>query len=186
MKKRHWLWIWIGSALLVIVIAVSASGTPNNKVNTSQTASKTSTSSTTKKPVITTKSTTTTSSIPYTTSTVDDSSLASGTTKVQTQGVNGLQTTTWLTTYSNGVETSKKQVSVVTTTAPINEVIDQGTYVAPTPTPPPTGCHPLSNENTCYEPGEYCRTSDYGTSGVAGDGEAITCEDNNGWRWEPS
>jgi hypothetical protein len=23
-------------------------------------------------------------------------------------------------------------------------------------------------------------------SGVAGDGEAITCEDNDGWRWEPS
>jgi hypothetical protein len=23
-------------------------------------------------------------------------------------------------------------------------------------------------------------------SGVAGNGEAITCEDNNGWRWEPS
>jgi hypothetical protein len=22
-------------------------------------------------------------------------------------------------------------------------------------------------------------------SGVAGDGEAIKCEDNNGWRWEP-
>jgi hypothetical protein len=22
-------------------------------------------------------------------------------------------------------------------------------------------------------------------SGVAGDGEKIMCEDNNGWRWEP-
>jgi hypothetical protein len=38
----------------------------------------------------------------------------------------------------------------------------------------------------CYEPGEYCRDSDHGSSGVAGDGEAITCEDNDGWRWEPS
>jgi len=56
----------------------------------------------------------------------------------------------------------------------------------PTPSPTPTGCYPLSNEGTCYEPGEYCRNDDHGVSGVAGDGEAITCEDNNGWRWEPT
>jgi len=55
-----------------------------------------------------------------------------------------------------------------------------------TPSPTPTGCYPLSNEGTCYEPGEYCRNDDHGASGVAGDGEAITCEDNNGWRWEPT
>ena len=48
------------------------------------------------------------------------------------------------------------------------------------------GCSPLSDEGTCYEPGEYCRDADHGTSGVAGDGKAITCEDNDGWRWEPS
>jgi hypothetical protein len=57
-------------------------------------------------------------------------------------------------------------------------------------TPPaaatPAGCYPLSNEGTCYEPGEYCRNADHGISGMAGDGEAITCEDNNGWRWEPA
>jgi hypothetical protein len=68
---------------------------------------------------------------------------------------------------------------------------------APAPAPPPTttapaaapstpsGCYPLSNEGTCYEPGEYCRKSDHGASGVAGDGERIVCEDNDGWRWEP-
>ena len=61
---------------------------------------------------------------------------------------------------------------------------------AAAPPPPtataPAGCHPLTNGGNCYEPGEYCRDSDHGTSGVAGDGEAITCEDNDGWRWEPS
>lgn len=65
----------------------------------------------------------------------------------------------------------------------------------PTETPPTTSstpsstgtaaCSPLSNEGTCYEPGEYCRTTDHGLSGIAGDGETITCEDNDGWRWEP-
>jgi hypothetical protein len=55
----------------------------------------------------------------------------------------------------------------------------------PTPTPMPT-CYPTTDSGNCYEPGEYCRNDDHGTSGVAGDGESITCEDNNGWRWEPS
>jgi hypothetical protein len=56
---------------------------------------------------------------------------------------------------------------------------------APPAAAAPAGCYPLSNEGTCYEPGEYCRNADHGASGIAGDGEAITCEDNNGWRWEP-
>jgi hypothetical protein len=56
----------------------------------------------------------------------------------------------------------------------------------PPPPPPPPACYPMTNSGNCYEPGEYCRADDHGTSGVAGDGEAITCEDNNGWRWEPS
>ena len=59
----------------------------------------------------------------------------------------------------------------------------------PTAAPPPqpkASCYPLSDENTCYEPGEYCRDSDHGKSGLAGDGKAIICEDNDGWRWEPA
>jgi hypothetical protein len=59
------------------------------------------------------------------------------------------------------------------------------TLVAPASTAP-AGCYPLSDEGTCYEPGEYCRDADHGMSGVAGDGEAIVCEDNDGWRWEPA
>ena len=59
------------------------------------------------------------------------------------------------------------------------------------PAPPPTAaapasCHPLTNGGNCYSPGEYCRESDHGVSGVAGNGETITCEDNDGWRWEPT
>jgi hypothetical protein len=67
------------------------------------------------------------------------------------------------------------------------------TTAPPTTSPPTTAapatassCTPLSDEGTCYEPGEYCRDSDHGASGVAGDGESITCEDNDGWRWEPT
>jgi hypothetical protein len=53
------------------------------------------------------------------------------------------------------------------------------------PPPPKPSCYPLSNEGTCYEPGEYCRNDDHGAHGIAGDGKPIVCEDNNGWRWEP-
>jgi len=52
--------------------------------------------------------------------------------------------------------------------------------------PPAASCYPLSNKGTCYQPGEFCRYSDAGTIGVAGEGERIECEDNNGWRWSPS
>jgi hypothetical protein len=61
--------------------------------------------------------------------------------------------------------------------------------VATQPAASPTtaaSCYPLSDEGTCYEPGEYCRDDDHGVSGVAGDGENIVCEDNDGWRWEPA
>jgi cell division septation protein DedD len=57
----------------------------------------------------------------------------------------------------------------------------------PAITPPaPAGCHPLSSGGNCYEAGELCSAADHGLSGVAGNGEAITCEDNDGWRWEPA
>lgn len=63
----------------------------------------------------------------------------------------------------------------------------------PTPVPTPTtpgaptqaGCQPLSGSGNCYEPGEYCSDADHGLNGVAGDGKAIDCDDNDGWRWEP-
>ena len=64
------------------------------------------------------------------------------------------------------------------------------TMPAATPAPAPSAthasCHPLTNGGNCYEPGEFCRKADHGESGVAGNGEAIICEDNDGWRWEPA
>jgi hypothetical protein len=61
----------------------------------------------------------------------------------------------------------------------------QTTAPAATPTTP-SGCYPRTDGGNCYEPGEYCRDSDHGMSGVAGDGEKIICQDNDGWRWEPA
>jgi hypothetical protein len=55
----------------------------------------------------------------------------------------------------------------------------------PPPPGPPPGCHPTTSTGHCYEPGEFCSDADHGLTGVAGDGKAIECEDNGGWRWEP-
>lgn len=60
------------------------------------------------------------------------------------------------------------------------------TVAATQPAAAPTACYPISDEGTCYEPGEYCRYDDESMTGLAGDGETITCEDNDGWRWEPA
>jgi cardiolipin synthase len=55
----------------------------------------------------------------------------------------------------------------------------------PASSPPTATCSPIDDEGGCYEPGEYCRDDDRGQTGRAGDGEAITCEEENGgWYWE--
>jgi hypothetical protein len=73
------------------------------------------------------------------------------------------------------------------TTAPVVAAPPTARPAPPPPPPaPPPACYPLTNSGKCYEPGEFCRTSDHGRRGVAGNGEAIVCVDNNGWRWEPA
>jgi hypothetical protein len=48
------------------------------------------------------------------------------------------------------------------------------------------GCSPKSAAGNCYQPGEFCSKAEHEQSGVAGDGKAIVCESNDGWRWEPA
>jgi phosphatidylserine/phosphatidylglycerophosphate/cardiolipin synthase-like enzyme len=54
----------------------------------------------------------------------------------------------------------------------------------PSTTAGSSGCYPIDNEGGCYEPGEYCRDDDHGMTGRAGNGEAIICEDDDGWYWK--
>jgi hypothetical protein len=75
---------------------------------------------------------------------------------------------------------------------PPTEAAPPPSQAAPPPPPPPVvtttapaACTPKTNAGNCYEPGEFCRASDHGATGVAGDGKTIKCEDNDGWRWEP-
>jgi cardiolipin synthase len=75
-----------------------------------------------------------------------------------------------------GATTSAPQTSTSSTSPP-----------SPVTTAGHQSCRPLSDEGGCYEPGEYCRDDDHGASGVAGNGDPITCKETDGnWEWELS
>jgi len=79
---------------------------------------------------------------------------------------------------SGGQPQARAATSPPATTAP-------ATSAPPATSPAAAGCTPIDNEGGCYEPGEYCRDDDHGATGRAGDGQTITCEDENGtWYWE--
>jgi hypothetical protein len=156
----------IGALALVIGGAGAVSALPS-PVNTSQAAPATQSTEpiASAKPTATPKATPTTkpkpvqeikqveerSVVPFTSSTVDDANLASGTTAVVTAGANGERVVTYRVTYEDGVEVSREVATDVISVAPINEVIANGTYVAPPPPPPAPandGCHP-SYEGAC-------------------------------------
>lgn len=199
LKRRH-TGLVFGILMLTFIILGSITAPPqqqnNNTKNTGYKGTSSSSQTTqTKNPSVTTKQETQTQPVAFTTTNENDSSLAEGQTKVTQTGVNGTETLTYSVTYTNGKQTNKTLVSTKITTQPVNQVIEVGTYVAPTPQPAPapspspspsTSCYPLTNGGNCYEPGEYCRSTDHGATGVAGDGESIVCADNNGWRWEPA
>lgn len=90
-------------------------------------------------------------------------------------GANSLTTTVVPSSNPNCPTQIQAETDGQTTTA------DPGT----TGDPGSSSCSPMSDSGTCYEPGEYCRAADHGLSGTDGNGDPITCADNNGWRWEP-
>jgi len=65
--------------------------------------------------------------VPFTSLTINDSSLLVGTTKIATVGVNGEKTIIYEVTYTNGVETDRKVISEEITKQPVNEVKKEGT-----------------------------------------------------------
>lgn len=139
--KKVSLWLrglsLTGKITLIAVISIVFFGvvgatahptTPMINTNINQS----STPATKNAPKIEIKTETTTESIPYTSSTVEDSTLGQDITQIQTKGINGVLTHTYQVTYTNGVETSRGAAVDSVTTPAINEVITQGTKV-PTP-----------------------------------------------------
>lgn len=164
----------VASLLSYSVVASAVSPPPSTSTSPATSGSSTNQSKVeTAKPKVEVKTVTTTDAIPYTSSTVNDSSLASGTTQVRTVGVNGLMTHTVKVTYTDGVETSRTEPVDTVTTAPVNEVKAIGTYVAPAHTSTavdcPNGTYINSAGNTVCSP--YSSSSaPAGATAQCGDG----------------
>lgn len=110
----------------------------------------------------------TTVSIPFDTSNVDDSTLASGTAVTKAEGVDGTKTQTWDVAIIDGVETNKTLIKEEVTAPPVTKIIAHGTYVAPvTPT--------CSNGSYTNVDGvEVCNPSPTNTGGAT-----AICEDGS-------
>lgn len=106
-----------------------------------------------KEPRITTEEVAETSEEPFETEYYDDGNLASGTTRVDQEGQNGVRTKTYKVTYTDGKETSRELISDEITTEPVNKIVANGTYTAPAPATSeaqetPAGATAICNDGT--------------------------------------
>jgi uncharacterized protein YabE (DUF348 family) len=91
-----------------------------------------------------------TQQIAFKRTTIRDSSLPSGTTRVRTRGVVGTRTLTYEVTFTNGVATNRRLVSSVVTRAPVTEVIVVGTKTVSSCDPNYSGaCVPIASDVDC-------------------------------------
>lgn len=123
-------------------------------------------------PEITTKQVTETETVAFETATTNNASLAQGTTRVATEGVDGVRTIVYEVTYQDGKETSRKEVSNNITQQSVTKVIENGTK-APTPaaaaTNCPNGTYVNSAGNTVCRPYET-NSAPAGATAKCGDG----------------
>jgi len=97
--------------------------------------------------------------VPFAAITVDDATMAAGTTAITTVGVAGTIERVFSVTYLDRVEASRVLVSETVTVPAIDQVTSIGTYVAPPPPPAPLagncdanyadGCVPVSSDVDC-------------------------------------
>jgi cytoskeletal protein RodZ len=129
----------IGLAIAVI-IGTTIVGSVVSAVGTAISSHPTESSATQKSSQVTTyKNVTTTVAIPFSKTSQNDATRASGTSTITTAGVDGVKTQTFRVTYVDDIETTRNLVSEEVTTQPIAEVTSVGTYVAPKVTVQ-TGC----------------------------------------------
>lgn len=153
--RRSWALIpsrRAGTLVLAGAIAVTLAGgglssrdNPPSGVGLTGSSEALPTEETSPPPVTTTRMVSETESVPFTSTTVDDPTLAAGTVQVTTAGVPGIRTVVYRVTFFDGVETDRVVSSDEITTPPVNEVVANGTYVAPPPPPAafaPSGCDP--------------------------------------------
>ena len=124
--------LWSLTAVLTGSVIASASSKPPEATppNTSITQQAKTES------VITNKTVEETEVIAFSKTNINDSSLIAGTTKVQTQGVNGVKTLTYKVTYENNKQANKELIKEVVSIPPVDEVTVIGTKAATVATAP--------------------------------------------------
>jgi uncharacterized protein YabE (DUF348 family) len=127
--------------------------------------------------------------VPFGSTTILDSSMTKGTSKVSTAGVNGQKTVTYQVTKIKGVEVSRVKTGEEVTTQPITQVTSIGTKVAVRTSSncDPNysgGCVPIASDVDCGGGSGNGPAYFYGTATVVGydiygldrDGDGIACE----------
>jgi hypothetical protein len=136
-------------------------------------------------PVVTTNVESVTQPIQFEKRTIENWSLAKGTTQVQTAGVDGIRTITYTITLTDGAETNRTSSEAVTS-APITEVTSVGMYVKPASNCDSnySGCVPIASDVDCaggsgngpaYVRGPV-NVIGYDIYGLDRDGDGIGCE----------
>jgi len=97
--------------------------------------------------------------VPPTTRTVEDPTLAQGSTRVRAAGSHGVKTLTWQVTFVNGKITKRTLLSQKVTTAPVTRVVLRGTKQEPAAPEPQarsnscdpnySGCVPIASDVDC-------------------------------------
>jgi hypothetical protein len=153
-------------ALSLVVILASLAATPSDPVvRVASAATATPTPTVVPVPVVTTKDELVLAEVPFAAVSQNDGNLLVGTNVVTVPGVNGVQTTTFRVSYTDGVETGRTQVSQVVTTTPVDQMTNVGVQPAPVVHAAPSGCDP--NYGGCVPV-----ASDVDCAGGSGNGPA--------------
>ena len=102
----------------------------------------------------------------------EDETLPKGSTKVVVEGRNGVKNVTYRVVYVDGIVKNKEKLSEEVIVQPVNKIIANGTYVAPSPETSPQSIHAQQTDNC--ENGTYinsagnavCRPSSRNTGGA--------------------
>lgn len=179
-RKNAWLGFGVITAILFVLVGITA---PNTVTNSSQKINLTS-DSTPKVPSdqITTKQITETKPIAFQTTEKDDATLAKGQTKIVQAGQDGVETSTYQVTYTNGKQTGKTLISDLVTTKPIDQIIANGTYTAPQVSAAlncTNGTYVSSSGNTVCRP-EGSASAPAGATALCGDGTYSFSQSHSG------
>lgn len=178
----------VTSFVLLLLVGFTAPN-DNKQLNSVATSTTKNEEKAVQKPKVTKK--TITEEIPFESTSINDSSLDKGKSKVTTKGVNGIKTYTYETTYTDGKQTDKKLTKEEVTTAPIHQVTAIGTRVAAAPKPAPaprqqpaSNCDPnyspcvpnVSYDLNCRDIGFRVRVIGSDPHGFDRDGDGVGCE----------